>query len=106
MNRGRPKAELVMTELFAALNVLNGAVLATCKLHHRHQELLTVLRQIDAAVPAQFTNCQTFRWTATADSILEKQHRLFSRISGTGQVGLDGRFERVEDDLLRVVLSQ
>jgi transposase len=31
------------TTLFAALNVLNGAVLATCKPRHRHQEFLSVL---------------------------------------------------------------
>jgi putative transposase len=148
------------TTLFAALNVLNGAVLATCKPRHRHQEFLSFLREIDAAVPAELavhcivdnyathnhpkvkawlasrprwhmhfiptysswlnqverffalitdkairrgsftsvkqlvqridqfvthhnTNSQPFRWTATADSILEKLHRLCSRISGT-----------------------
>ena len=149
------------TTLFAALNVLNGAVLATCKERHRHQEFLSFLREIDKSVPADldihcivdnyathshpkikawlatrprwhmhfiptysswlnqverffalitdkairrgsFTsvkqlvqridhfvaahneNCQPFRWTATADSILEKLHRLCSRITGTG----------------------
>ena len=149
------------TTLFAALNVLNGAVLAACKPRHRHQEFLAFLREIDKAVPAEldihciadnyathnhpkikawlaarprwhmhfiptysswlnqverffslitdkairrgsFTsvkqlvqridhfvtahnaNCQPFKWTATADSILEKLHRLCSRISGTG----------------------
>ncbi len=149
------------TTLFAALNVLNGAVLASCKPRHRHQEFLSFLREIDQAVPAdldihcivdnyathshpkikawlaarprwhlhfiptysswlnqverffslitdkairrgsftsvkqlvqridQFvthhnTHSQPFRWTATADSILEKLHRLCSRISGTG----------------------
>jgi putative transposase len=149
------------TTLFAALNVLNGAVLATCKPRHRHQEFLSFLREIDTAVPAEldvhcvvdnyathshpkvkswlanrprwhmhfiptysswlnqverffalitdkairrgsFTsvkqlisridqfvthhnaNSQPFQWTATADSILEKLHRLCSRISGTG----------------------
>ena len=148
------------TTLFAALNVLNGAVLATCKPRHRHQEFLSFLREIDTAVPAEldvhcvvdnyathshpkvkswlanrprwhmhfiptysswlnqverffalitdkairrgsFTSVkqlvqridqfvkhhnahsQSFRWTATADSILEKLHRLCSRISGT-----------------------
>jgi putative transposase len=40
------------TTLFAALNVLNGAVLATCKPRHRHQEFLSFLREIDKAVPA------------------------------------------------------
>jgi putative transposase len=148
------------TTLFAALNVLNGAVLASCKPRHRHQEFLSFLREIDKAVPIELdihciadndathnppkikawlaarprwhmhfiptysswlnqverffslitdkairrgsftsvkqlvqridhfvaaynTNCQPFKWTATADSILEKLHRLCSRISGT-----------------------
>jgi len=149
------------TTLFAALNVLNGAILASCKARHRHQEFLSFLREIDKAVPAQLnihcivdnygthkhpkvkawlaarprwnlhfiptysswlnqverffalitdkairrgsftsvrqlvqridqfvahhnTKSQPFQWTATADSILEKLHRLCSRISGTG----------------------
>ncbi len=149
------------TTLFAALNVINGAVLASCKPRHRHQEYLSFLREIDKAVPSEldihciadnyathnhpkikawlatrprwhmhfiptysswlnqverffslitdkairrgsFTsvkqlvqridqfvtahnkNCRPFRWTATADSILEKLHRLCTRISGTG----------------------
>jgi putative transposase len=148
------------TTLFAALNVLNGAVLADCKPRHRHQEFLSFLRTIEAAVPADldihcivdnysthkhpnvkawlarhprwhmhfiptysswlnqverffglitdkairrgsFTsvkqlvskidhfvaqynqNCVPFKWTATADSILEKLNRLCERISGT-----------------------
>ena len=29
--------------------------------------------------------CKPFAWTATADSILAKLHRLCSRISGTGR---------------------
>ena len=41
------------TTLFAALNVFNGAVLAECKPHHRHQEFLAFLRSIDKAVPAE-----------------------------------------------------
>jgi putative transposase len=40
------------TTLFAALNVLNGAILAECKPRHRHQEFLSFLRSIDEAVPA------------------------------------------------------
>jgi len=39
------------TTLFAALNVLTGAVLSTCKPRHRHQEFLSFLREIDKAVP-------------------------------------------------------
>lgn len=41
------------TTLFAALNVLNGAVLSACKPRHRHQEFLAFLRAIEAAVPAE-----------------------------------------------------
>lgn len=41
------------TTLFAALNVLNGAVLAECKPRHRHQEFLAFLRSIDKAVPTE-----------------------------------------------------
>jgi len=149
------------TTLFAALNVLDGSVLASCKPRHRHQEFLSFLREIDQAVPAELdihcivdnyathshpktkawlvarprwhmhfiptysswlnqverffslitdkairrgsftsvkqlvqridqfvaahnTKSQPFRWTATADSILEKLHRVCSLISGTG----------------------
>lgn len=39
------------TTLFAALDVLSGAVLSTCKSRHRHQEFLSFLREIDSAVP-------------------------------------------------------
>jgi len=149
------------TTLFAALNVLNGAVLTRCKPRHRHQEYLSFLREIERAVPAELdihciadnyathnhpkvkawlaahprwtmhfiptysswlnqverffgmitdkairrgsftsvkqlvqridhfvaaynTNCRPFKWTATAESILEKLYRLCTRITGTG----------------------
>ena len=39
------------TTLFAALDVLTGQVLAQCKPRHRHQEFLSFLRAIEAAVP-------------------------------------------------------
>jgi putative transposase len=39
------------TTLFAALDVLTGQVLAQCKPRHRHQEFLSFLRSIEAAVP-------------------------------------------------------
>jgi putative transposase len=39
------------TTLFAALDVLSGTVLSTCKPRHRHQEFLSFLREIDKAVP-------------------------------------------------------
>ncbi|MGH7179251.1 MAG: IS630 family transposase [Tepidisphaeraceae bacterium] len=41
------------TTLFAALNVLNGAVLTEGKPRHRHQEFLSFLRRIDKAVPPE-----------------------------------------------------
>jgi putative transposase len=41
------------TTLFAALNVINGAVLAQCKPRHRHRGFLDFLRQIDQVVPAE-----------------------------------------------------
>jgi transposase len=39
------------TTLFAALDVLDGAVIAECKPRHRHQEFLGFLRTIEANVP-------------------------------------------------------
>ena len=39
--------------LFAALDVLNGAILASCKPRHRHQEFLSFLRAIDKTVQTQ-----------------------------------------------------
>jgi putative transposase len=41
------------TTLFAALNVLDGEVLASCKPRHRHQEFLSFLREIDSSVPQE-----------------------------------------------------
>lgn len=43
-----------------------------------------LVQRIDHFVAAYNTDCRPFKWTATADSILEKLHRLCSRISGTG----------------------
>ena len=39
------------TTLFAALNVLDGEVFASCKPRRRHQEFLSFLREIDSSVP-------------------------------------------------------
>ena len=39
------------TTLFAALNVLDGSVIGTCKPRHRHIEWLQFLRQIDRETP-------------------------------------------------------
>jgi putative transposase len=46
-----------------------------------------LVQRIDPFVSARNSNCQPFKWTATTDSILEKLHRLCSRISGTGHSG-------------------
>jgi transposase len=40
------------TTLFAALNVLDGAVITQCKPRHRHQEFLAFLNHVDRSVPA------------------------------------------------------
>jgi transposase len=40
------------TTLFAALNTLDGSVIAACMEHHRHQEWLKFLRLIDHQTPA------------------------------------------------------
>jgi transposase len=42
-----------------------------------------LITRIDQFV-SQYEDCKPFTWTASADSILEKLHRLCSRISGTG----------------------
>lgn len=40
------------TTLFAALDIATGQVLTSCKNHHRHQEYLQFLKQVDANVPS------------------------------------------------------
>ncbi len=40
------------TTLFAALNVLDGSVIAQCKPRHRHQEFIGFLNYLDRQVPA------------------------------------------------------
>jgi hypothetical protein len=39
------------TTLFAALNVLDGQVIAQCQQRHRHEEWLRFLRKIDRETP-------------------------------------------------------
>lgn len=39
------------TTLFAALNVLDGSVIGSCKERHRHQEFLAFLKQIERKTP-------------------------------------------------------
>jgi putative transposase len=41
------------TTLFAALDIANGQVIATCKRRHRHQEYLDFLKHVDSSVPQQ-----------------------------------------------------
>ncbi len=43
------------TTLFAALNTLDGSVIARCEQRHRHREWLDFLRQIDRETPKQKT---------------------------------------------------
>lgn len=65
-------------DLFAALNVVTGAVLARCKQQHRALDFVAFLRDIDANVEAggaHNENHRPFRWTKTADEILDKMRR-------------------------------
>jgi transposase len=39
------------TTLFAALNILNGTVIGSCKKRHRHDEFLTFLKEVDRKTP-------------------------------------------------------
>src|SRR5437868_805817 len=41
------------TTFFAALDIATGAVFTECKPRHRHQEVLSFLRQLDACIPEQ-----------------------------------------------------
>jgi len=41
------------TTLFAALDIATGKVLTSCKNHHRHQEYLQFLKQVDTNVPPE-----------------------------------------------------
>ena len=40
------------TTLFAALDIVDGAVISQCKPRHRHQEFLSFLKHLDANMPA------------------------------------------------------
>jgi transposase len=41
------------TTLFAALNILEGTIIARCQPRHRHQEFLRFLHQIDESIPEE-----------------------------------------------------
>lgn len=111
------------TTLFAALNVLNGAVLAECKPRHRHQEFLAFLRSIDKAVPAELdVHCivdnysshkhpKVKAWLAarprwhmhfipTYSSWLNQVERFFSII--TGKAIRRGSFSSVKDLISKI----
>ena len=68
------------TTLFAALNVLDGQVIAQCQERHRHIEWLRFLRQIDRETPKDKTlhlivdNCATHKH-ATVQKWLAKHPR-------------------------------
>lgn len=41
------------TTLFAALDIVSGRVLTSCKQRHRHQEYLAFLKEVDSSVPTK-----------------------------------------------------
>jgi len=43
------------TTLFAALNVLDGSVIGSCKSKHRHEEFLAFLKEVDRKTPKELT---------------------------------------------------
>lgn len=111
------------TTLFAALNVLNGQVLAQCRPRHRHQEFLDFLRAIDKAVPTTLdVHCiadnyashkhpkvrawlaQRPRWhmhfVPTYSSWLNQVERFFSII--TARAIRRGSFRSVKDLIYRI----
>ena len=106
------------TTLFAALNVLNGQVIAECRPRHRHQEFLRFLRRLDREVPKELDlhlildNYQTHkhekvrRWLArrrrfhfhfipTSSSWLNLVERWFAEL--TNKAIRRGSFESVPD---------
>jgi transposase len=76
------------TTLFAALNVLDGKVIARCQPHHRHSEWLTFLRQIDRETPKDKTlhlicdNYATHKHP-TVQQWLEKHPRFYIHFTPT-----------------------
>jgi transposase len=43
------------TTLFAALNILDGTVIGSCKKRHRHEEFLAFLKEVDRKTPEDMT---------------------------------------------------
>jgi putative transposase len=76
------------TTLFAALDIANGQVLSQNKTHHRHQEFLGFLRQIDKNVPQELEahivldNCSTHKH-ATAKGWLASHPRFHLHFTPT-----------------------
>ena len=79
MRTGRPKAELLLSEgerFFAPITdkaIRRGSFTFVKQL----------VQRIDHFVTSYNSNCQPFRWTAIADELLVKPHRLCLRITGT-----------------------
>lgn len=66
------------TTLFAALDIATSMVFTDCKPRHRHQEFLSFLKRIDAAVPAHLDvhlivdNCATYKHTRVRTWLAER----------------------------------
>jgi putative transposase len=89
------------TTLFAALNVLNGAILAECKPRHRHQEFLAFLRSIDKAVPAELdVHCIVDNYSSHKHLKLNQVERFFSII--TEKAIRRGSFTSVKELVVRI----
>ena len=98
------------TTLFAALNLLDGAVLAQCRPRHRNQEFLGFLRAIDQAVPADLDihvildNYARGRWhlhfVPTYSSWLNLVERFFAHI--TDKAIRRGSFHSVRDLVTKI----
>lgn len=84
---GRPRWHMHFIPIYSSwLNqVARFFTLVTDKTMHRGSftSVRQLIQRIDHFVDSYDEKCQPFRWTATADSILEKLHRLRSRITGT-----------------------
>jgi hypothetical protein len=74
------------TTLFAALNVLDGQVIAQCQKRHRHIEWLKFLRQIERETPQG----KPFTWTKSARDIVQKVIRANGRLVSKQNATLGG----------------
>jgi putative transposase len=71
--------------LFAALDIATGAVFTECKPRHRHQEFLSFLRRLDAAIPEQLDvhlivdNYATHKHSKVRTWLAQRQRRPMER---------------------------